>query len=228
MDWLPVLAHEVDVFTRTIRAASATDLERPIVACPGWTVRDLVVHVGAIERWVGHAVRELELLDHHPTWPGTDLAGWYEEGASELLRLLDVDPETPAPTFADEQTVGFWQRRQVHEHRVHRWDLEQALGTPEPIESALATDGLDEIASMFWPRQVRLGRAQLPARGLRVKTDDTAREWVFGENAVATLSGPAADVLLVLMHRRDADGCTLNWSGDVQQGRAVLALPLSP
>ena len=79
---------------------------------------------------------------------------------------------------------------------------------------------------MFWPRQVRLGRAVTPAQGLRVVTTDTGGEWVFGDTAVATLSGPAAGLLLVLVHRKASDA--LIWSGDEAQGRSVLALPLAP
>jgi uncharacterized protein (TIGR03083 family) len=226
MEWLPVLAHEIDVITRTTRSASAVDLERPVAGCPGWTVRDLVVHVGSIERWVVHAVREQELLSDEPSWPGTDLPNWCEAGAAELLLVLDTDPATPAATFAPEKTVGFWQRRQVHEHRIHRWDLEQALGRSEPLDPELAHDGLDEIATMFWPRQVRLRRAVMPTHGLLVSTTDTNGEWVFGDTTAATLSGTAADLLLVLMHRHAPDALT--WSGDVEQGRSVLALALAP
>ena len=68
----------------------------------------------------------------------------------------------------------------------------------------------------------------MPAHGLRVSTTDTDGEWVFGDTAAATLSGPAADLLLVLMHRYAPDCVTLTWSGDVEQGRSVLALPLAP
>ncbi len=228
MEWLPVLAHEIDVIERTVRAAGAADLDRAVAGCPGWTVRDLVVHIGSVERWVTHAVRHLELSDDEPGWTGTDLSGWYKAGAADLLVALDTDPATPAPTFAPDKTVGFWQRRQVHEHRIHRWDLEQALGRAETLESQLAHDGLDEIATMFWPRQVLLGRAPMPAHGLRVVTTDTGGEWVFGDTATATLSGRATDLLLVLMHRQVLEGTGLAWSGDETQGRLVLALALAP
>jgi len=106
MEWLPVLAHEIDVTARTARSASAADLERSVAGCPGWTVRDLVVHVGSIERWVVHAVREQELLRAEPSWPGTDLPSWYEEGAADLLLALDTDPAAPAATFAPDKTVA--------------------------------------------------------------------------------------------------------------------------
>jgi len=228
MEWLPVLAHEIDVVAHIARSASAADLERPVTGCPGWTVQDLVVHVGSIERWVVHAVREQELLRDERTWPGTDLPGWYEEGAADLLLTLDTDLAAPAATFAPDKTVGFWQRRQVHEHRIHRWDLEQALGQPEPLDPLLAHDGLDEIATMFWPRQVRLGRAAMPAHGLRVVTTDTGGQWVLGEDVAATVTGRAADLLLVLMHRQRLDRTSLAWSGDEAQGRSVLALALAP
>src|ERR1035437_1717200 len=106
MEWLPVLAHEIDVVAHIARSASAADLERPVTGCPGWTVQDLVVHVGSIERWVVHAVREQELLRDERTWPGTDLPGWYEEGAADLLLTLDTDLAAPAATFAPDKTVG--------------------------------------------------------------------------------------------------------------------------
>jgi len=227
MEWLPVLAHEIDVIAH-IAVTSGTDLDRPVRGCPGWTAHDLVVHVGSIERWAVHAIRRHVLLRDLAGWPGTDLARWYEEGAAHLLLALDTDPATPAATFAADKTVGFWQRRQVHEHRIHRWDLEDALGQAEAPEPLLAHDGLDEIATMFWPRQVRLGRAVMPTHGLRVVTTDTGGEWLFGEEAVATLSGPAADLLLLLMHRQAPDHGVLGWQGDEEEGRSVLALALAP
>jgi uncharacterized protein (TIGR03083 family) len=226
MRWLGLLRRETDLIAQAVRAGA--DLTRPVPGCPGWTAQDLVVHVGAIERWVVHAVREAELSRDLPTWPGTDLADWYEEGAWDLLTTLEVDPATPAASFAPNKTVGFWQRRQVHEHRVHRWDLQSALGTPEPIEAQLAADGIDEIATMFWPRQVRLGRAVEPVEGLKVVATDTGGEWIFGETAVATLSGPAPDLVLVLMHRYGAERPGLTWSGDEATGRSVLSLALAP
>jgi uncharacterized protein (TIGR03083 family) len=223
---LALLCRETDLIAEELRSGS--DLSRPVPGCPGWTAQDLVVHVGGIERWVVHAVREGELTRDLPTWPGTDLADWYEEGAWDLLAALEVDPATPAATLAPDRTVGFWHRRQVHEHRVHRWDLQSALGTAEPIEAQLAADGIDEVATMFWPRQVRLGRAVEPVEGLRVVTTDTGGEWLFGQRPVATVSGPAADVLLALMHRCGPDHTTLIWSGDEPVGRSVLSLALAP
>ncbi len=228
MRWVELIAHEVDVISRVVRNLAPDQLALPVAACPGWTVQDLVVHVGEIERWVVHAVGTGELLNQPPTWPGEDLAGWYAAGGADLLLALDADAETPAATFVPDKTIGFWQRRQVHEHRVHRWDLEDALGTAEPIDPEVAADGVDEVATVFWPRQLRLGRAIEPAAGLRVVTTDVPGEWVFGQTPVATLSGPASDVLLTLMHRVDPDHPSLTWSGDEEHGRSVLALALAP
>jgi hypothetical protein len=104
MEWLSVLAHEIDVIAHIARSASAADLERPVAGCPGWMVHDLVVHVGRIERWVVHAVRKQELLDDVTQGPGADLPGWYEEGAADLLLALDTDPAAPAATFAPDKT----------------------------------------------------------------------------------------------------------------------------
>ncbi|HEX7397390.1 MAG TPA: hypothetical protein VF312_07580 [Propionibacteriaceae bacterium] len=42
------------------------------------------------------------------------------------------------------------------------------------------------------------------------------------------MTGRAADLLLVLMHRQRLDRTSLAWSGDETQGRSVLALALAP
>ena len=39
---------------------------------------------------------------------------------------------------------------------MHRWDLGAALGR-DRLPERLAADGVDEVVTMFFPRQVRLG-----------------------------------------------------------------------
>lgn len=231
-DYREALSREVAAFahgvSQAIEASGGLDLQVP--ACPGWSIRDLVHHLGQVERWVVHAIDHGNPDAPTPERPDdADLAAWFTTGAEDLAAHLDADPATPAWSFGPDKNVAFWQRRQAHEHGIHRWDLEAALGTAPTLDTTLADDGIDEVAGMFYPRQLRLGRLTEPASALEVTTTDTGHGWVFGPGpAIATVSGPASDVLLAIWHRRPATHPTLTWSGDAAQGRALLALPLAP
>jgi uncharacterized protein (TIGR03083 family) len=231
-DHLAAVSHEVAAFRAGLERALTTagQFDTPVPSCPGWTVRDLAHHLGEVQRWVVHAI------DHgNPDAPELappvdgDLVTWFARGSQELLAHLDVDPATPAWTFGPDKVVGFWQRRQVHEHRIHRWDLEDALGDAGPLDPVVAHDGIDEVATMFWPRQLRLGRTAEPPDALAILTTDTGGAWTVGPGEVsATLSGTASDVALALWHRLPGDDPRLSWAGDVLRGRELLALKLTP
>ncbi len=55
---------------------------------------------------------------------------------------------------------------------MHRWDLGAALGRDLGYPAELAVDGVDEVVTMFFPRQVRLGRIPPLTRSLAVAVDD--------------------------------------------------------
>lgn len=231
-EYLALLEHEVEAFRAGLARAldTPTGVDTEVASCPGWTIRELAHHLGEVQRWVAHAI------DHgNPDAPelvpptDADLVTWFARGSRELLAHLDVDPATPAWTFGPDKNVGFWQRRQVHEHRIHRWDLEDALGEATPLHPPVAHDGIDEIATMFWPRQVRLGRTAEPGDALAITTTDTGGAWVIGAGDIsATLSGTAYDVALALWHRLPGDDARLTWTGDTARGRELLALRLTP
>ena len=82
--------------------------------------------------------------------PPDDLAGlarWLRDGAGELVEAIrTVGPQTPVWSWADDQRVGFWARRMVHEIAVHRADIELALGHRFALEAELAADAIFESA----------------------------------------------------------------------------------
>lgn len=231
-EYLRQLAGDITAITDTLAVASSEPgmADHPVPACPGWTVRDLVRHLGEVERWVVHAITQGNPQAPQPDWPSDDSLGeWYAAGAADLVRHLDQDPKTPAWTFGDARTVGWWQRRQAHEHAIHAWDLRSSLGHAPAIDTYLAHDGIDEVATMFYPRQLRLGRLVEPMSRIVVTTTDTGGRWEFGAGKeVAQLSGPAAYVLLALWHRIPGDHPRLEWSGDAAAGHDILAQPLVP
>jgi len=207
-------------------AAGSTALDAPVPGCPGWSVADLLQHLGVIHHRVAVLVRAggteppFERLSVGPA-PSPELrAGWLAEGHGAMVAALEeADPRTAIWTWAGPGTVGWWARRMAVETAVHRWDLQSAGGSPGPIEAALAADGIDELFEVFVPARHRGFPGWEPwrfgGRGerLHLHCTDVAGEWVlrFGEDDVevtrehakgqAALRGPASDMLLALYGR---------------------------
>lgn len=229
------LQREVTAYAAALRRAAASNAwTAPVPSCPGWNIRDLTDHVIGIHYWVLDAIAgKGGTALEPPAATDDELPSAFEVSSGLLLEALDQDPATPCWTFGDNRTLAFWQRRQPHEHQIHRWDLEMALGLSPTLDSALAADGIDEVVRFFWPRQVALGRAEEPSGQLALATSDTDHNWLLGNltatfEPVAALTGDADDVLLALWKRLPAQDPQLTWSGDVAAGRAILALKVVP
>lgn len=231
-EYLHHLRREIDAFAAALAraVASPVGLDLPVVACPGWTVRELAHHLGEVERWVVHAVETGSGRMDSPEFPADEvLQDWYAQGSTRLLATLDDDPEAPAWTFAEPRSLAFWQRRQPHEHAIHRWDLETAIGEPGDLDPALSADGIDEVVTTLWPRQLRLCRAEEPTQALEIVATDVDGRWQIGRgDPVATLSGPASGILLALWRRLPSSAPGLTWNGAADDGRAVLDRALAP
>ena len=144
-------------------AAAAAELTAPVPCCPGWTMHNLVFHVGEVYLEKATSMRTGQTPKE---WPPPGLA---EEAPLALLaraygeliaELSTRDPASPTPTWYEpDQTVGFWIRRMAQETVIHRIDAEQAAGLPStPVPDDLAVDGIDEVlrvflsyASVNWP-----------------------------------------------------------------------------
>lgn len=221
-DWNALLATATDDFARTI---GEVDPVAVVPSCPGWTVGDLVDHVGGVHQWARHAVVEgnPEGEPESPT-PGTDLASWYGGHAAALRDALrEAGPDGAAWTFGTEQTAGWWLRRQVHETTMHTRDLLAAGGRVDEwtVSPDLAWDGVHEVATEFYPRQVRLGRTEPLPGTLRLVATDVAGEPVTIGTAepVVEVRAPAVEVLLMLWHRRTSDD---------PAAAELLAMPIAP
>lgn len=132
-------------------AAAAVELEAPVPACPGWDIRQLLNHMGRVQRWVTTIVANpsQERPPFPPRPPVIDVA-WFTEGAEELVGALDAaGPEAPAWTFFGPGQARFWFRRQAVETALHRWDAEGALGEPQPLDTELAVTGVDEALDVL-------------------------------------------------------------------------------
>jgi uncharacterized protein (TIGR03083 family) len=204
-----------------------TDPSAVVPSCPGWTVTDLVDHLAGVHQWAWHAVvfgTPEGKPEPAPTDPA-ELVRWYEGHAGSLRdALAAAGPDGRAWTFGTESTAGWWLRRQTHETLMHTRDLLEADGAVGEWEIAadLAWDGVHEVATEFYPRQVRLGRTEPIPGTLHLVADDlpAARPVVIGEaEPVVEVRAPAVDVLLMLWHRQESTD---------PAAAALLGLPIVP
>lgn len=208
-DWLGLLRAHTDRFADRI---SDADLDAPVTFCPGWSLRDLVIHLGGVHQWAAHAVvaGNPHLRPSEPAERGgSALAAWYRHHAASLLDVLTQTPTDARAWTLDEQdpTAGFWRRRQVHETVMHTWDVEEALGEPRPIDPWLAWDGVLEVTDVIYPRQVRLGRVEPMAPAVRLVATDVPGDITLGEGAdegeTVVVRASAEALLRLLWHRAD-------------------------
>ncbi len=203
-DWLALLERHTGDFAGLLADA---DLEAPVSACPGWTLRDLAQHLGWVHGWATHAVVAGDAEGDPPAGPDERraLQEWYAASAGALLAALRERGDGPAWTFGPPRgSAAFWHRRQVHETRMHLWDARDSQGVADRLDPALAWDGVREVAEVFYPRQVRKGRVEPLTRTLRLRATDVGEQLDLGEGDVHTLEAPAHDLLLVLWHRTPA------------------------
>ncbi|MFE2579819.1 maleylpyruvate isomerase family mycothiol-dependent enzyme [Streptomyces sp. NPDC059378] len=204
-------------------AAEAAGADAKVPTCPGWQMRDLLRHTGAVHRWAASFVAEGHTsprpMGDPPELDGADLLAWYRAGHRHLVDTLAAAPaDTPAWTFLPAPVPSplyFWARRQAHETAVHRYDAESALdGTPGPVTADFATDGIDELLRGFHARTRSRVRTET-SRVLRVRASDTDAVWTVrlspeppvaarddAGDAECELAGPAAQLYLALWNRR--------------------------
>ena len=213
---MAAIRRDSDLFYAT---ADDSDPSLPVASCPGWTIADLVWHLGEVH-WFWGSVIEMRASDPasveaaKPPRPAVyaELVAWGRGQVDRMISLLEQNEDatkvwTWSPT---QQTVGFIRRHQVQEAAVHRWDLQQAAAQapPDPIDAVAAADSLDELLEVTLPWTV--DEKKPLAGSVHIHCTDTDGEWfVHPEGRVepihakgdAAIRGTASDLLLVLFKR---------------------------
>jgi uncharacterized protein (TIGR03083 family) len=204
-------------------------LTRSVPACPGWTLKDLFGHLGSIERWAAEIVLSGKFVGESAP-PANGAATWFLEGADAFLGTMSaLDPEDPCWNFGPPpRKAGFWRRRQAHEHAVHLIDACQSSGSAAPSFAAdFMLDGIDEILTMFTPRQLRLGRMPYPEGAVTFQVPG-AGSWKVGQGAAtASISCPLPRMYLGLWGRSSLLETAII-EGDKALAVRVLQGPLTP
>lgn len=222
-------------------AAGRAGLDAPVPACPGWTVEQVLGHVGRVYRSVReHVVRRAtEPVPGReiPKPPAGDaVLAWYDEARAALLDALrTAAPDDAVWTWSDDHRVAFYLRRMCHETAVHRYDAQVALGEPDPFDPDLAADAVAELYEVVLPFGVaRRPELALPAGSLHLHRTDGPGEWTVravGGRVVTTrehgkgdaaVRGPASDLCVFAWHR--GRPATLEVFGDATVADAWAAL----
>jgi uncharacterized protein (TIGR03083 family) len=201
-----------------VARAAAQGLDLAVPSCPGWTMSDLVWHLGEVESFWAEIVSR-RLTDWRavvkPDRPDDRaLVEWFRAtattGAADLLEL--ADPHTEVWSWSSQKDVAFVQRRMAHEAALHTWDAVAAMGSREPLDADLAVDGIDEFIDLHMPAGVREAADAGPYSVALRATDRPARWWLEvrgGELSAsrselvadAVVSATASDLLLLLWRR---------------------------
>jgi hypothetical protein len=94
-------------------------------------------------------------------------------------RFRASDPGERVWTWSADHSVGFWQRMQAIGAAVHRWDAENAVRAPKPLDAALAADAVGqtfEVMAPMW-RAVAKAPAGQGERFLFTRTTGLRRGW---------------------------------------------------
>lgn len=170
--------HATQAMTAALRSTSPGDR---VPSCPDWTVADLAEHVGGFTGFWAHVLCEGTGRPKPPfpeLQPDQQLGDWYDSVAALLVpELRATPPDTAVWTWAEDKSAAFVARRCAHELAIHRFDAQLAAGSPQPIDAAVAADGIDEIFYMI----ANAGDRRGPGGGetLHLHGTDRGDEWLL-------------------------------------------------
>ncbi|BFV59031.1 maleylpyruvate isomerase family mycothiol-dependent enzyme [Kitasatospora sp. CMC57] len=159
----PELLRLIDERSTAFRAAvaAAPGLDAPVPSCPGWTLFDLVKHLGGGDRFwaaivgagpadgppaeAAAARAALELPREREA-----LLAWAAASTQLLLSALrEAGPDADCWTWwsarQTPRTSGGVARHRVQESMVHTYDVQLASGAPQPLPAEVALDGVEEF-----------------------------------------------------------------------------------
>ncbi|MGI8753467.1 MAG: maleylpyruvate isomerase family mycothiol-dependent enzyme, partial [Acidimicrobiales bacterium] len=196
-------------------------LDVAIPSCPEWAMADLVWHVSVVgDFWrqlVDGTIDSPRAFGAGERPADGDLVASYRAVLDRLVSTLAAaDPAAEVWTWSTDHRAGFIQRRMAQELTVHSWDGHHARGVEQPIDAAVAVDGVEEFLEFFLP--------QIPVvdvgDGIHLHgTDgDDGGEWLIRAEdgawvtehrhakGVFAARGPASDLLLLLWGRGEPKG----------------------
>lgn len=235
LDYDQALVEENRAFGDIVFAA---DLSLPVPSCPGWSLLQLLRHVGRGDRWAAEMIgqgadTELDPRSVPNGRPPDDPEGarsWLHDGVRLVVDTASAaGPDLTVWTFLGPRPPRWWVRRRLHEATIHRADAAIATGQPYGLRTDLAVDAIDEWLERL---AVELG-ASTPAiaagKTFRLEATDTDAAWTVhgtpagiewrhhdGPSAAdLQLEGTVTGLLLALVRRQHPDQAGIHIGGDI-------------
>jgi uncharacterized protein (TIGR03083 family) len=151
-----MLDHDRIIAAEAEALAEAGEATAHAASVPGtdWDLDALLDHVGRLTWFWSGRVRKAGGGDFYDTERPDDVSAsdWIRQGTTTMReQLAAADPEAEVKTWAGLKPPSWLWRRMTHELAVHRWDAQRAGGEPQPIDEAVADDGIDELLQEFAP-----------------------------------------------------------------------------
>lgn len=183
IDFQAVIDQEGRAFIEAMAAAP----DAPVPWCDDWTAEDMGRHLGMVWSFATANVGAGTVDEMTPPGPeaqttdDTDLAQWLHGRLDAVLAALaaKTDDDAAWSFAADNRTVGFWRRRMAQETAVHRWDAQAAGGLVTPIDSELATDGIEEYFAVGLRFSSSRPDRSYPTETLHLHRTDGPGEWML-------------------------------------------------
>lgn len=213
-------AHRFDALRTQGEAALRAAEDRLDTAVPhlNWTVGEVIAHLGGVHRRFATSVRHeaAEWPDRSTVVaPDDGLVDWARDGLHDLVNALGgADLSDDFTTWAGPRDGDWVLRRVANETTVHRWDVEAAVGTPDPIAPDQAIEVIEEFVTVIAARALTDGAEAKDGATLHLHaTDHDEGEWFLTvgggglqvehrhDKGDVALRGPASDLALWLNGR---------------------------
>lgn len=209
------LRADAETFAAVLEAAP--DLGVMVPTCPEWCLSDLGWHIVEVHdfwAWVvQHETMDPSGYPEPERVVDDELVAAVRAGSKHLADVLaGADPATPVWTWSAQRDAAFVQRFQAQEMALHRYDAQRAVGSPEPLASEVAVDGLSVFAQFMVPAGTEQSIVALPSGAKPVVVGS-------GEPA-AVLEGDPSGLLLALWRRIPLDPYVVD--GTAEAGTALL------
>ena len=199
-----------------------------VPSCPEWTLLDLVIHVGQVQEFWSHNIRE---ANAYAPWSGArtmppsdgDTSTWMRDQTKSLIDAISFSFEdSPCWTWWEEpRTAKAVSLHQVQEAEVHRWDAELAIGQPAPLPLEIASDGLTEFLHVH-----RFSIEELKLPHIQIEASDVEGVWYINASAkhAVTVRATASDLVLFLYGRLSTEALIIEGNPEAIE-RLALAIP---
>ncbi|MCD7441304.1 maleylpyruvate isomerase family mycothiol-dependent enzyme [Streptomyces lincolnensis] len=198
-----LLATERDALIPLLRSRPDKDFALPTLACPGWTVRDVLAHCSSVLTRVVESRFERGVFS--PESNDRDIAERAEWSDARVLDELERGMTEAGPVIAaaggvlDGVGLGEW---------VHAGDVREVLGEP----GAYGGPGLPDALALL--ARITRERGQLP---LHADLDDRDEPLLLGdpsgERTPARYIGDATTLVRLYTGRRPAAGVSYELAG---------------